>query len=505
MGGFGQKLPGLAGLDDPNRLTPEQRAELEARLRQQQPYRFQDPFQQGAEQVAGGWKQLWAPSGTTAADPAFWNKKAQGAADVLAGSAPFAAPLALPALAEAPLATLAGLAIGTATSAGTEAVAEKSGMPPGMAALAGYGAGGVAGGLLGPEVGPAARAAREWYKQSPLSSERGSIRLWTPGTKLKDIPKGIEIPKTGRVLTIHDLGRYFNDRIEGTLGQVPPEAPPNVKLRRILRLGIPEFEDQLSQPDPKLDFYTKDAAQADIDIKHAYPELAQNPVKLIIEKAISAASSPANEPIDESEIGGRIYGIYRDTRKLPLVQPSGKNWPGQNPKVAMAQLQKFIDHFGGGDQGEIGLAQFLMSKHTIAEARQINPAIKGPNGRVVQGSYILGPKVGNYFNDLMGIPQEGSTIDRWEVRANQRRLGDSVRNDKLIDTPLSESDRQVFQEFHHTLADRYKLTRNQAQSGTWHYEKGLYTKLGVKSPPSGRAEGTLNLLQSMGKSRPPQP
>lgn len=130
MGSIGSILPSLAGS-----MTPEELEELRRRSQ------FQDPIAgflgRSAEQMTSGARNMWEPSGTTADDPRFWEQKAQGASDVIRGSAPFLAPLAAPAVAEAPAASLLGGLLGTATSAGTEAAAKKAGAPPGMAALAG--------------------------------------------------------------------------------------------------------------------------------------------------------------------------------------------------------------------------------------------------------------------------------------------------------------------------------------------------------------------------------
>lgn len=661
MGGFGQSMPNLAGMGtDPRRLSPlaalfqqilarrqaqqaqqaQPQPQPQARQQTEPPQFVQDPFQQAPQRIASGWQALWAPSGTTADDPQFWEPKAQGASDIMAGAAPFMTPLALAGIAEAPVGALLGLGAGLGAQAGTEEAARRAGVPPGMAALtsdiAGLwgGAAGAAGaegltperlvrgdkapilrrrftanvpqaeadragtwnlGRLGqgksgismetdpvlyrmrrmvyrdpsgtpqgylhfyldddlknvappehelyPEVyvNPGARrqgiatklydaAANAGYDLSQVSgtetspsgaaflnarqealaareSERGSWS-WKPGTKLAQIPESVEIPRSGKRLTIHDLGAYFNERIGKTLGQVPADAPPSRKLNRILKVAIPEFEDQLQQPDPKLDFYTTDTPQADRDIKQAYPELKTNPSKFIIQKAMSANFSPGSEPIDEAYNGARAYDIYKRTGKVPLTQASGVGWQGYNAAATMARLQKYIDYFGGGEKGEKALAKFITTKHTIREMQQINPNVYGTKAMqndIVHGSLIFGTKVGEYFDDIMGIKRASSTIDQWEVRANQRRLGDTLRNGKLIDTPLTNSDRDVFKELHHILADRYKLTRNQAQSGTWHYEKGLYTRLGVPSPPTGRSEGTLRALEEMGQSRPPNP
>lgn len=472
-------------------------------------------------QVVQGFQELNPANFPAATDPyqarnILQNQAAQGFADIATGAAPALMPFAAPALAAAPLSVLAGVAGGAyggmAGAAGLEALARNAGASPGVQQLAGVG-GGLAGGAVGGALGGIAPGAAETIARmhqeafGGLPSEAG-VFLWKPGMKLNAIPPEARaaIPKAGPRLTIDDLGAYFNERIAKTIGQIPADASAKQKLARILKLGVPEFEDQLSQPNPRLDFYTKDTPQADRDIIQAYPELSDR-TKLAFQKAMSAVFSTGNTPNVESENGGRAYQLYRQTvvgnkpGQIPLKQPSGMNWRGTSAQVAMSQLQKYLNLFGS----EKAFVKFLMSPQKLGDIRKLNPSAKIPGSAsdIVPGSYLLGPKVGAYYNDIMGIPQEASTIDRWEVRANHRRWGDTLRDGKMIDAPLSPSDRDVMMEYHHILADRYTLERNEAQSGTWHYEKDLYTRLGVPSPPTGRSDGTLRVLESLGKKRKP--
>ena len=147
------------------------------------PERRYDPIRdfldRSAEQMVTGAHELYDPSGTTAADPRWWDVKAKGAADVLQGSAPYLAPLGLPAAAEAPVAAGAGLLLGSAAGDATEAAARRKGIGPGQASmlgtLAGIGAGGVAGG--GVEAASAFREPIEDMGQAALSRilARGSL------------------------------------------------------------------------------------------------------------------------------------------------------------------------------------------------------------------------------------------------------------------------------------------------------------------------------------------
>lgn len=504
MAGFGV-MPQLAGVDV-RQLTPEQKQALLQMIQQrgQQPQRFQDPvanyLNQSAQRMKTGFEELTGPppaGAPTAASPAWWNQKAQGASDVLRGSMPYLAPLALPAAAEAPAGALLGLGIGTGAAAGTEELGKKAGVAPGMAALAGdvagIGLGGAASKIGAEDLMAAGRA---FDRLNAGSDERGSISFkWKPGMKLSEIPENVQLPKAGARITVPEVMRHLEERTQKTLGEVPADASPRVKLNRILKLGAPELEDQMAQPDPRLDFYTKDTAAADADIQRAYPELAQDPNKLTLQKAISAAVSKSSNPREEAFTGGRIWGGYRNTGRIPIKQPSGLNWPSQGAQVALTAMQKYLDMLG-----EEGLARLLTSKAKVGELRKLNPNVEGKANDVVPGSLILGPKVGRYFMDIMGMPHEGSTVDMWDVRANQRRLGTMFRGDKPIEAPLTEGDRQIYMELHRILAEKYGLkNRNEAQSGLWHYEKNLYRKLGIPDKPYMRSEGTQKLLESMGE------
>jgi hypothetical protein len=149
------------------------------------PPRFEDPadrfLRQSAEQVKGGWNKIWGPSGTTAADPAWWERQAQGASDVIRGSTPFLAPIAIPAAMAAPAPAIAGLVTGMAGTTGGEYLAKKAGVPPGQAALFGDVAG-LGSASLGSETASAMGALRSKtpaeastlsYEQTPRSAVAG--------------------------------------------------------------------------------------------------------------------------------------------------------------------------------------------------------------------------------------------------------------------------------------------------------------------------------------------
>jgi hypothetical protein len=477
--------------------------------------------------MSSGWHNLWNPSNRVtpgASDPAWWNEKAQAASDVVRGAMPFAAPLMAPAAAAAPIPAAIGLAAGIGGGAAGEAVGRAAGMPSGVAALtgdiAGFGAG-----ALAPHVVPAMASAVpgvargladtaqtagqgfDWITNRinqglgydpanpDLNPERGSVKLWTPGTKLADVTPDIVVPRAGANLKKTDVMHYLEAQVQNRFGALPPNASPEQKLQRILQVARPELEDQMNQAEPNLDFYTRDTAKSDSNMARVYPELRTDPVKHTVQKAISAGLSPSSNPRQEGYYGAKVYEGYRPEEQLPIKQPSGLNWPSQGAQKFLTKLQSYIDEYG-----EPGVAEILKSNWSRKFLRTINPNIAGKADDIAPGSLILGPKVGRYFNDIMGIPQEGSTVDMWATQANHRAYGNMFNQaGKPIEVPPTEGDRWAAMKADEILAKEYGLPKtNMAQSGRWFYEQNLYRRLGLPVKSFMRSEGTQRFLEEHG-------
>jgi hypothetical protein len=335
-----------------------------------------------------------------------------------------------------------------------------------------------------------------------LGDERGSIpmrgRAWKPGMKLDDI-QPLQSPSGGR-LTNEDVMRHLESQTVKYHGAVSPDAPAAVKLKRMLTSARKELADQMAQKDPKLDFYTVDTGVADADMARAFPELGTDSVKRTIQKMFSAALSPSQYPREEAYFGGRLYEIYRNTGRIPLKQPSGKAWPSQGATPAMVKMQGFLDKFG-----EKGLVDLLTSQQTGRFLKGINKSVELKMDAIGPGSLILGPKVGRYFNDIMGIKQEGSTVDLWACRGAYRRLGYMFdAQGKPIESPQKIGDREAIMAADEKLAREQGLVRNQVQSGLWHYEQDLYRRLGMPVKTFARSDGTGKLLDDLGIPRSPR-
>jgi|688.fasta_scaffold01082_18 hypothetical protein len=98
----------------------------------------------------------------------------------------------------------------------------------------------------------------------------------------------------------------------------------------------------------------------------------------------------------------------------------------------------------------------------------------------VSGSYIFGPKGGNFHQDLSyngGYP----TKDLWFTRWMLWGLGTMTnKSGKLIDTPPTQL-AGVFDLINNFTANEFKLTNKQVQAVGWYHWKNFCTRMGVKT------------------------
>jgi hypothetical protein len=374
------------------------------------------------------------------------------------------------------------------------------------------------------QFGKVLRAALMEISGRAHDLELKNVKLWRPGMPLDDIHPLIPetIPKAGKQLEKEDIIRYLNKQVQDRLGPIDlVNAPDNVKLKRMLNLGRKELQDQLSKPDPKLDFYLVDTPQADADMIQMFPELGTDSSKMTLMKAASAALAQGSNPEAEAMNGGRAYAYYTKHGRLPEVQPDdgvpgstpGAQWSTTSGSDPIIKLQKFIDMSKTREDptGLKGLQRLLTGRFKVSYLKQFNQSIAGAADDIVPGALILGPKIGSYFLDIAGIPQDGATVDMWDSLAQYRRLGNMFAPDRVLPdgsvvkgkpyTAPRQPDRPVFMDLHRRLENEFGLIRTQSQSGLWHYEKDLYGRLGVQTLVKGRSDGTQRLLDAWGHQR----
>lgn len=330
----------------------------------------------------------------------------------------------------------------------------------------------------------------------------GGPLLWEPGMPLSDIDaKRLNIPKKGKKLSVPEVGRYLEERTRAKYGAVPHDASFDAKYNRAMELSVPEFRDQLSQPNPNTDFYSVDTPNSDLVLAQLFPELASDPTKHNLQKAFSAVLSNNSKPNAEAFHGARLWEDYiKNPGQIPMRQPSGKHWPAQGAAIQLDKMQQMLN-----DLGEEGLIKFLNSPQTIRDIRKYRPKMKGKMNAIVPGSEVLGNKIGHYYGDLLGLPDTSgrTTVDKWDMRRSSRQRGllfDDVKGKpKMIETPRTELDREVNMKTHRALAEMFGLPEaRDAQSGQWFYEQDLWRRLGIPVQSTKRSDGIARYAKQRG-------
>lgn len=350
-------------------------------------------------------------------------------------------------------------------------------------------------GLAGQIAGHVMNDPGLQYLPGPQAVELAGQRLlWRPGMRLAEIPEGglkAFVPK-GAKLEVADVQRYLDDAVRRTLGEIPDSAPAQTKMRRLLNLGRREFADQLTQPYSGIDWYGPDNALADELLRPVYPEL-EDDAKDTLQKAMSSAMSNNSNPREEAFNGARIWSPYQQTGEFPLTQPNGRFWPAQGVTHQILKLNRMVKELG-----ERGASDFLRSDVTGRDIKYFVPNAKEIRlNDIYPGSQALGPKIGVYFRDVMGLPNDGSVVDVWMMRQNRRRLGgllDAAGN--AIEAPRTEGERRLFQDVDRRLAAENGVEPRDGQSVGWHYEQELYRRLGIPTKSYRRSDGIRKFLDT---------
>lgn len=341
---------------------------------------------------------------------------------------------------------------------------------------------------------PAAKAARV---EAPAVHAGGSL-LWEPGMPLNDIDTSrIQIPSVGKKPTVDEVGRYLEQRTRAKYPIVPHDASFDAKYNRSMEAAVPEFRDQLSQPNPNTDFYSVDTPNSDKILAQMFPELASDPTKHNLQKAFSAILSNNSMPIDEAYHGARLWEGYRgQPGQVPMLQPSGKNWPAQGAAMQLQKMQQMLS-----DLGEEGTIKFLNSPQRVSDIRKYRPGMEGKMDAIVPGSEVLGNKIGHYYGDLLGKadPSGMTTVDKWDMRKSSRQRGLLFDGDTMIETPRTAADREVNMQTHRDLAKMFGLPEaRDAQSGQWFYEQDLWRRLGIPVKSTKRSDGIRRFATERG-------
>ena len=229
------------------------------------------------------------------------------------------------------------------------------------------------------------------------------------------------------------------------------------------------------------------------------------------ERGIAKAGKPTRFVRNEELVQGvplhKFVNSRSNLRKavvkvdLPIVDGFGrlqpKNWTAA-PSVAegVQRLHRVLDHFGG-DIGKV--AKFLLTDHDIKDLRKITgtSAIdRGTleDGEAIPGSFAFGPKVGAFFQNLLGNYAEHAargkflTTDLWWQRmwnraVNLYRKTADQKSGAYQEAPRGPVERRTMAEAAEKARARGGFDSvAQLQATLWYYEQQLWRWFGANAP-----------------------
>jgi hypothetical protein len=299
-------------------------------------------------------------------------------------------------------------------------------------------------------------------------------------------------PKAPGTSSVAEVATLLQKRTRQIAGKARGDAD---KIKRAIAAGIPETEYQLEQPDSGRDWYKGDIAKMEkLLTSKLHPEL-KKPEKMTLFKAILAISSSGNNPYVNFKMADAIYSRWKSEGSIPVLQESGKNWPGNAPYAsAFARLEELVRR-----HGEKGAAQWLLAKHTVADLNALSDSlglgknVSGDRTDLAYGAEIFGPKLGVFFLNQHGV-QEKITKDKWWSRTWNRWMGTLIEGEQIQDVPRSPSERQVMDVAAADLAERMGMDPADVQATLWYYEQQLYKAHGAPSESGSYSKAAERIL-----------
>lgn len=317
---------------------------------------------------------------------------------------------------------------------------------------------------------------------------------------------------------IVDVGSALEARTKQLHGALNlGEAAPESILERAVSEGIHEIRYQNTLPHKQSGkgWYRSDLREFNKNVQTLHPD-TQAPEKMGLFKAITAAMSYGHEPWENVKLADMAYDVYKQRGTIPIIKEQrqvGKvikdiQW-GQSNGDALRNLQAVLSAHRGDEAAAIN---WLVSLHPVRELNNIKAVgtVAGKADSMLPGAFVLGPKGGPFFMNLMGHP-EYLTADMWFSRTWNRWMGTLVTAGKegpstaLMERPRNDAEHVLQSEAVRRLADRANkelgLTgRNQlstmdVQAMLWFYEQRLYRSHGLRVDSHTLGEGAKRLVE----------
>jgi hypothetical protein len=312
----------------------------------------------------------------------------------------------------------------------------------------------------------------------------------------------------GRVLN-RDLGRALTDRHMATYGRAL-DPSDQMDYQVVLNSMVQDYREQLAQPDTGEAWYSDDIATA-IDVtSRIIPEL-QDPTHRDLFLTMAALLSPQQKPLTNWENAVIAMQGFVADGVIPTRKPNGKQFGVNSHTTGLQLLQHLIDTMGL--EAALQWVQSPQTGRTMAEVRQASglfsekAKLQGylPNetnlNETKLGIYMMGPKVGDFMQNSVGIDQSAVTVDLWMARTYNRLIG------RLMDVPANvaeaggladqvrgRAEREMIKKLVREAAADAGIDPSAMQAALWYFEQRLYRNHGIRSDSqnfSGAAQAAV--------------
>ncbi len=296
----------------------------------------------------------------------------------------------------------------------------------------------------------------------------------------------------GRVLNT-DVGELFTKRHMEKYGRpLDPDDPADYAIIR--KSALEDYADQKAQPDNGEAWYSDDIASAVEITKRIIPEL-EVPENRDLFLTLAALLSPQQKPLQNWENAVLAMQGYLRDGTIPTRKPNGKQFGVASHTTGLQLMQHLIKT--KGLKGALLWVNSPVTGREMAEVRRdsglfvAKDKLAGylPNetnaNETKLGIYMMGPKVGDFAQNSVGLDQNAVTVDLWMARTYNRligRLTDVAPGvGGLADTVRGRAERENIKRLVRDAAKDAGVDPSSMQAALWYFEQRLYRNHGIRS------------------------
>jgi hypothetical protein len=266
-------------------------------------------------------------------------------------------------------------------------------------------------------------------KVEPIDGPRAQFRPEAVSTV--PVRRGTETLDLGERPSALDIGRALADRSR-QVKRIPYDSRTKEARESIATALADEISYAVEQDKNALGWYERKTSEAMATLAEIHPEIAEDPARGALYKAILAITSNGQAVTDNFFRAEELYRGWKETGRIE----SDSQWGGQRSAAingGLSLLQRMVN-----EQGLEATAGFLGNKYRFGDIKKLAKEVLGidigssePVDHTVPGSIIFGPKVGGGFYPNLNGDFTPITMDLWLMRTWNRINGSFGRPDPV--------------------------------------------------------------------------